>query len=215
MPSSSSASDEDVVPEPRLEVALHLGQIEVGAGAARQQLRGVVEEVEAEVEEAAGDRAGRRCRTCFSGRCQPRGRTISMAICSFRRYSLPSGLLKLMVRADRVAQVDLALDQVLPGRRVGVLEVGHEDLGAGVERVDDHLAVDRAGDLDPAILQIGGNRRDASSRLRGPRAVSGRKSGSLPGVERLPGARRAFEQRSGGALERRGGAWRRKPAPPG
>ena len=47
---------EDVVPEPRLEVALELGQVEVGAAAARQQLAGVVEEVEAEVEEARRDR---------------------------------------------------------------------------------------------------------------------------------------------------------------
>ena len=38
--------DEDVVPEPRFEVALHLGQIEVWAGAAVEQLLGVVEEVE-------------------------------------------------------------------------------------------------------------------------------------------------------------------------
>ena len=54
MPSSSSALDEDVVPEARFEVALHLGQVEVGAGAAGEQLFRVVEEVEAEVEEGAG-----------------------------------------------------------------------------------------------------------------------------------------------------------------
>src|SRR3546814_2726433 len=47
---------------------------------------------------------------------------------------------------DRVAQVELALDQVVPGRRRRVLEVRHEDAGAAVQRVDDHLAVDGAGD---------------------------------------------------------------------
>ena len=49
--------------------------------------------------------------------------------------------------------------QIVPGRRVGVLEIGHEDVGAGIERVDHHLAVDRAGDLDAAIEQILGQRR--------------------------------------------------------
>ena len=47
---------EDVVPQPRLEVRLHLRQVEVGAGSASQQLGRVVEEVEAEVDQAAGDR---------------------------------------------------------------------------------------------------------------------------------------------------------------
>src|SRR5262249_22975201 len=47
-----------------------------------------------------------------------------------------------------------AFDQVLPGRRIGVLEISHEDVGAAIERVDHHLAVGRAGDLDPAILNV-------------------------------------------------------------
>ena len=45
---------------------------------------------------------------------------------------------------------------VRPGRRVRVLEVGHEDVRAGVERVDHHLALDRAGDLDAAVAQVAG-----------------------------------------------------------
>ena len=47
---------EDVVPEARLLMALHLGQVEVRSTAARDQLLRVVEEVQTEVEEAAGDR---------------------------------------------------------------------------------------------------------------------------------------------------------------
>ena len=54
MPRSCCGADEDVVPEAGFEVRLHLGQVEVGAGAAGEELFGVVEEVEAEVEEAAG-----------------------------------------------------------------------------------------------------------------------------------------------------------------
>ena len=59
-----------------------------------------------------------------------------------------------------ILQVDLALDHVGPDRRGRILEIGHEDPGAGIQRVDDHLAVDRAGDLDAAVLKIGRDRRD-------------------------------------------------------
>ena len=47
---------EDVVPEPRLQMALQLGQVEVRPAAAGEQLAGVVEEVETEVDQAGGDR---------------------------------------------------------------------------------------------------------------------------------------------------------------
>ena len=47
---------EDVVPEPGLEVALHLRQVEVRAAAAVEQLLRVVEEVQAEVDQRADDR---------------------------------------------------------------------------------------------------------------------------------------------------------------
>ena len=60
--------------------------------------------------------------------------------------------------ADGVAQIDLAFEQVVPERRAGVFEVGHEDFGAGVEGVDDHLAIDGAGDFDAAIHEVGGQR---------------------------------------------------------
>ena len=47
--------DEDVVPEPRLEVALHLGEIEVRAAPAGDEFAGVVEEQEAPIEERRRD----------------------------------------------------------------------------------------------------------------------------------------------------------------
>ncbi len=81
-----------------------------------------------------------------------------------------------------ILEIDLAFDQVRPGRRGGVLEIGHIDVGAGIECVDHHLAVDRPGELDAAVLQILGDRRDL------PVAVAhllrlGKEIGQLAGVE--------------------------------
>src|SRR5262249_24874121 len=67
---------------------------------------------------------------------------------------------------DRVGEVLLSADDVGPRRRVRILEVGHVDAGARVERVDDHLAVDRrTGDLDAPILDVGRDRSDAPVRF--------------------------------------------------
>src|SRR5439155_5366425 len=59
---------------------------------------------------------------------------------------------------DRVAQVDVALDVVVPFGRIGVLEVGHEYARARIESIDDHLALDRAGDLDATVPEVRRNR---------------------------------------------------------
>ncbi len=48
---------EDVVPEPRLEVVLELGQVVEGAGALFMEVLGVVEEVQPEVDESGDGRA--------------------------------------------------------------------------------------------------------------------------------------------------------------
>jgi hypothetical protein len=61
---------------------------------------------------------------------------------------------------DGVHQVRLAADEIGPCRRRRILEVRHEDVRAGVQRVDDHLAVDRTGDFDTPVLEIGGDRAD-------------------------------------------------------
>src|SRR5271169_3345383 len=56
--------------------------------------------------------------------------------------------------AHRVVQIRLALDQVVPGRCVRVLEIGHVNAGPAIQCVDHHLAVDRAGDLGAAVLDV-------------------------------------------------------------
>src|SRR5260370_1189822 len=60
---------------------------------------------------------------------------------------------------DGITQVDLAFKQVAPNGRAGVLEVGHEYLGARVKSVDDHFAIDGSGDLHAAVQDVSGQRR--------------------------------------------------------
>ncbi len=67
-----------------------------------------------------------------------------------------AALLQRNLAADCIHQVDLAGDLVVPVGRMTVLEVGHVRIGARVQRVDDHLAFDWAGDLDATPLQVGG-----------------------------------------------------------
>jgi hypothetical protein len=70
-----------------------------------------------------------------------------------------TGSVKPMVRRIASGQVLLALDHVGPGGRRGILAIRHEHVGAAVERVDDHLAVDGPGDLDAAVEDVLGQRR--------------------------------------------------------
>src|SRR5712691_5319849 len=81
------------------------------------------------------------------------------------RIPLPLGTGEGNGAPHRVPQVHLALEIVAPGRSVRVLEVCHVDPRARIERVDDHLPVHGACDLDPTVSQIGGNRRDGPGRF--------------------------------------------------
>ncbi len=62
--------------------------------------------------------------------------------------------------AHRVPQVDLPVEDIEPGRCGGILEIGHVHPGARVQRVDDHLAAHRAGDLGAAVEHFFRNFRD-------------------------------------------------------
>ena len=185
---------EDVVPQPRLEVGLQLGQVEVGPGAPLPQRLRVVEEVEPEVEEEGRDRLpvvlDVLLRQVEPARPDEEdGGLLAEAV-------LLAGVGRLVRdRApDRVPEVLVAEDHVLPGGRVRVLEVGHEDARAGVERVDDHLPVDGPGDLDPAVLEVGGQRGHREARLaHGARL--GQEVRALAGVEAELALAAALEQR--------------------
>jgi hypothetical protein len=78
---------------------------------------------------------------------------------------LALGARVLEVPAQEVEQRQLALDDVLPGGARGVLLVGEPHLGAGVQRVDGHLAVGRAGDLDATVLEARRRAGDAPRRV--------------------------------------------------
>ena len=72
----------------------------------------------------------------------------------------------------------------MPGGRIGVFKIRHEDTGAGVQRIDDHLAVDRARDLYPAVEQIVRNRRNRPFGLADVGGF-GKEIGKLAGVDLL------------------------------
>ena len=87
-----------------------------------------------------------------SGRCRPARAHEQHGGVLAQPYCLPL-LLVLDLAADGVRQVHLPADHVRPRGRVGVLEVGHEPARARVQRVDDHLAAGRPGDLHAAVLE--------------------------------------------------------------
>ncbi len=150
---------EDVVPQPCLDVALELREVEVRPRSVLEQSLGIAVEVHAEVEEPAGDVLAVDLDMTLLE--MPAARADQQhGDLVVQRVALVA-LLERDRPLDRVREVLLAADDVLPRRRVRVLQVGHVDTRTGVERVDDHLAVARRpGDLDAAVLEIGGDRRD-------------------------------------------------------
>jgi hypothetical protein len=147
---------ERVVPEPRLEVRLHLRQVEVRTLAAVDLLLPARNEVEREVDQAAGRLLA------VDEQVLLRQVPATRAYDDRRELDVVAELVLLALRAgevevpgDRVEQVELTTDDVLPQRGVRVLVVGEPDLRARVERVDRHLAIGRAGDLDAPVDQAG------------------------------------------------------------
>ena len=165
MPSCVLRGDEDVVPQPRLEVATPSS---AGRSTARGRRRVSACPLCARCSPKSTrlpDIGSPSTRRCFSGRCQPRGRTTMVAGCVAERVRLALGRGEVDPAGERVAEVELAGDHVVPERGVGVLEVGQPHLGARVQRVDRHLPVGRPGDLDPAVDQAGRGLGDPPGRV--------------------------------------------------
>jgi hypothetical protein len=69
--------------------------------------------------------------------------------------------LKRDASVDGVAQVELTSEHVVPCRRGRIFKIRHKHLGTGVECINHHLSIDRSGDLDATVRQVGGNARRA------------------------------------------------------
>lgn len=101
-------------------MALHLGQVEVGAEAAALRLKGVVEEVEAKVEQAARDGLAVDDEVLLlevpaAGADDERRQAAVGA-----QLVLLLALLEVDLAAVGVVEVDLAVDHVFPGGGGGV-----------------------------------------------------------------------------------------------
>src|SRR5205823_6121300 len=158
---------EDVVPEPRLQVTLDLWQVVIGTAAFADQRRRIVIERQPEIEQRCRDGGAVQVYVFFD-QMPPPGPNEQRRRLGGQRVALPLGTRVGDRPGDGILQIALADDVVLPRWGVGILEVGHEDVGARVEAVDDHLAVHRARDLHAPIAQIGRDGRD------GPRVVANR-----------------------------------------
>lgn len=106
---------EDVVPQAGLEVRLHLGEIEVGAGATGNELLGVVEEVQTKVKQTTGDGLAVNGEVLLlevpasSTADQSSKGTVSTELV------LLATLREVDLTTHGIVQVNLAIDHVVPG----------------------------------------------------------------------------------------------------
>src|SRR6185295_4827500 len=102
---------ENVVPEPRFEVALHLWQIKIGPAATLEQFAGVVKEKEPESEQAAGNRFAIQEQVFL--RPMPTTRTHQQRRSFLVELVLSAfGTRERNGTTDGVAQIHLSFDQV-------------------------------------------------------------------------------------------------------
>ncbi len=152
--------DEDVVPQACLAGVLQLGEVEVRAISGVDLPLRAVEEVQAEVHQRRRDGPAVDLQVLFeqvpAAGADDDGRRVrsEAVLLAFGRGEVDAAL-------DGVEQAELAVDDVVPDGGGGVLEVRHPHPGAGVEGVDRHPALRRAGDLHPAVLQARGRRGHA------------------------------------------------------
>ena len=144
---------EDIVPPCRLLPGLCFWQIEVGTTSFRQQRLVVMKEIERKIEQAAGDGLITPGHMLF--------RQMQAAHTAYQHSGIGLQLIDfsgLVGVADGsvhgIAQVDLTINDFAPVRRQRILKVRHKDFDVGIQRVNDHLALDGAGDFHAAILQI-------------------------------------------------------------
>jgi hypothetical protein len=147
--------DKDVVPQPGLEVALHLRQVVVRAVAVEHQLLGDVEEVQAEVNQRAdGGFAVEQQVPLLHVPAAGAGDDDGQRGVGAEPVLLALGGGVAQRPGGGIAEVEDGVDDVVPRGCARVLKVGEPHLGAGVQGVDGHLGRrGRAGHLNPAVLE--------------------------------------------------------------
>ena len=152
--------DKDIVPQTRFKMVFQLRQVKVRSSAALHCRADIVKEIQAKVEQAAGYRRAIDAEVALvqmpAARTRQQGRRFVIQL-----IEAPVGVFEGDAAVDSVAQVDLPQKHILPAGGVGVFKVRHEDFGAAIQGVDDHLALGRSRDLDAAVLQIWRDRGDA------------------------------------------------------
>lgn len=176
---------ENVVPQTGLEVRLHLGEVEVRAGASGNGLLGVVEEVETEIKQTSGDGLAINEEVGLievpASRSDDKGGELLLVGSQLVRLS--TGLLVGDGSSDTVVEVDLTVDHVGPGGGGRVLEVGHVGPDIRVQGVDDHLSVSGAGDLNSSVNKTGSRGGSLPSGVLSDVLGLGEEVGELAGVD--------------------------------
>ena len=94
----------------------------------------------------------------------------------------------------------MALHHVAPGGRKRILEIRHEYLGPGVEGIDHHAPINRAGDFAAPIGEVRGCRGHLPVRLAYVCRFL-REVGHLPGIERGLHLVATFQQAESGGIK--------------
>lgn len=144
----------DVSPELSFFGRLELGKVEVRPGSIVDKFLSIVVDEESEVKQ--GSRHGLVVDEHMLLRKMPTtGANLQDGVILPQRVLLLCGGMSVGdVSTDGIIEIDLPFDLVSPGRRVGVFKVCHEDLGARIECVDDHLPLGGSCDLNSSVLQI-------------------------------------------------------------
>ena len=133
-------------------MAFHLWQVVERASAASDLFLSVVEEHQAEVEDAAGNALTVDQHMLFIQ--MPAAWTDLQGGDGVVEFVFLAGfVLERQLATDGVVQIDLALDLVFPVRAIRIFKVGHVRISARVIGVDNHLGFNRAGDFGAAAFQ--------------------------------------------------------------
>src|SRR5699024_9716946 len=143
--------DEDLVPQPGLLRGLELRQVEVRAGAVADEVAGVVEEVQAEVDECSGGRE--LLAVVVDVEQMLLGQVPAAGTQSDGRLVVIADTGQLA--ADGAVEVELTADDIGPGRARGVFEIGQPHLGLGVQGSHDFGFGHGTGEFDAAVLETG------------------------------------------------------------